>query len=145
MYRTEVSAGTGYLPYFEYFGEKSTRVFGYSNPWDYIKLDRNQIQPRNGYYDMTLTQFWDEIFYIDSAKLIVVDHSPDVDVYSTSWTRKYNLEDQGMIYTVNKTLSTPISAVYDGEDVLPRFPSLMGFIPPDHQTGNTNIIGTLWS
>ena len=80
VYRTEVSAGTGYLPYFEYFRENGARVFGYSDPWDYIKLDSSQIQPRNGYYDMTLTQYWDEIFYIDAAKLIVVDHSPDVDV-----------------------------------------------------------------
>jgi hypothetical protein len=130
VYRTEVSAGTGYLPYFKYFGEKGTRVFGYSNPWDYIKLDSSQIRPRNGYYDMTLTQFWDEIFYIDAAKLIVIDHSPDVDVYSTSWTRKYNLEGQGTIYTVNKTLSMPISAVYDGEDVLPQISKLDGIYTP---------------
>ena len=126
VYRTEVSAGTGYLPYFEYFRENGARVFGYSDPWDYIKLDSSQIQPRNGYYDMTLTQYWDEIFYIDAAKLIVVDHSPDVDVYSTSWTRKYNLEGQGTIYTVSKNSLTPISAVYGGENVLPQISTLDG-------------------
>jgi hypothetical protein len=126
VYRTEVSSGTGYLPYFEYFGENGTMVFGYSDPWDYIKLDNNQIQPRNGYYDMTLTEMSDEIFYLDSARLLVVDHSPDVNVYSTGWTRKYNLDGQGSIYTVNKTLSTPISAVYNGENVLPQISNLDG-------------------
>jgi hypothetical protein len=126
VYRTEVSAGTGYLPYFVNFGENGTRVFGYSDPWDFIKLDSNQIQPKNGYYDMILTQLWDEIFYMDSARLLVVDHSPYVDVYSTSWTRKYNLEGQGTIYTVNKKPSLPISAVYGGADVLAQISELDG-------------------
>lgn len=142
VYRTEVSAGTGYLPYFEYFGEKGTMVFGYSDPWDYIKLDRNQIQPRNGYYDMTLTELWDEIFYLDSARLLVVDHSPGVDVYSTSWTRKYNLYGQGTIYTANKTLSTPISAFYNGENVLPQISKLDGVYAsrPNWQYGQWNTL-----
>lgn len=142
VYRTEVSAGTGYLPYFEYFGENGAMVFGYSDPWDYIKLDGSQIQPKNGYYDMTLTELWDEIFYLDSARLLVVDHSPGVDVYSTSWTRKYNLEGQGTIYTVNKTLSAPISAVYDGENVLPQISKLDGIYAaqPNWQYGQWNTL-----
>ena len=126
VYRAEVSAGTGYLPYFVCFGENGTRVFGYSDPWDYIKLDRSQLQPRNGYYDMILTQKTDELFYIDAVELIVVDHSPDVDVYSTMGTRKYTLEDQGKIYTVSKNPSTPISAVYGGENVLAQVSNLDG-------------------
>ncbi len=101
-------------------------VFGYSDPWDYIKLDRSQLQPRNGYYDMTLTQMWDEIFYIDSARLLVVDHSPDVDVYSTKGTYYTSLMRQGKIYTVSKNPSPPISAVYRGQDVLPQVSKLDG-------------------
>jgi hypothetical protein len=126
VYRAEVSAGTGYLPYFEYFGEKGTRVFGYSDPWDYIKLDRNQIQPRNGYYDMILTELGDEIFYMDSARLLVVDHSPDADVYSTYGTRLYILDEKGTIYTVSKNPSPPVSAVYSGQDVLAEVSKLDG-------------------
>jgi hypothetical protein len=109
-YRTEISAGTGYLGIFDYFREDGSLAFLYSYPWDYIKLDRTQIQPRNGYYDMTLNQLWDEIFYIDSAKLVIVDHSPNVDVFSTAGTYLYNLNGQGTIYTVSKHPSTPVSA-----------------------------------
>jgi len=125
-YRAEVSAGTGYLPYFRYFGENGTRVFGYSDPWDYIKLDSSQIQPKNGYYDMILTELWDEIFYIDSVRLLVVDHSPDVNVYSTYGSKAYILDEKGTIYTVSKNPSTPISAVYEGEDVLAQIRKLDG-------------------
>jgi hypothetical protein len=126
VYRTEVSGSTGYLPYFEYFGENGTQVFGYTSPWDYIKLDNRQIQPKNGYYDMTLTQLWDEIYYLDSARLLVVDHSPDVDVYSTQSTKKYNLEGQGTIYTVSQNPSTPISAINGTANVLPQISKFDG-------------------
>ena len=141
VYRTEVSGSTGYLPYFEYFGENGAQVFGYTSPWDYIKLDNSQIQPKNGYYDMTLTQLWDEIYYLDSARLLVVDHSPDVDVYSTQSTKKYNLEGQGTIYTVSQNPLTPISAVNGTGNVLPQISKLDGIY---HQR-NPIYNGTLWS
>lgn len=128
-YRTEISAGTGYLGIFDYFREDGSLAFLYSYPWDYIKLDKTQIQPRNGYYDLTLNQVWDEIFYIDSAKLVIVDHSPNGDVFSTSGTYLYNLVNQGTIYTASKQPSTPVSAfiVYANgtrEDVLPQISTL---------------------
>ena len=126
MYRTEVSGSTGYLPYFVSFGENGAPVYGYTYPWDYIKLDRTQIQTKNGYYDMTLTQLWDEIFYVDSAQLLVVDHSPDVDVYSTMGTKKYNLTDKGTIYTVSENPSKPISAFNGTADVMTQISKLDG-------------------
>jgi hypothetical protein len=126
VYRAEVSAGTGYLPYFKYFGENGTRVFGYSDPWDYIKLNSSQIQPKNGYYDMTLTELWDEIFYLDSAQLVVVDHLPSVNVYSTYTSKEYILDEKGTIYTVSKNPLTPVSAIYDGETVLAQIRKLDG-------------------
>jgi hypothetical protein len=127
VYRAEVSDGTGYLGILDYFGENGAMVFAYSDPWDYIKFDRGQIQPRDGYYEMILTQAWDEISYIDSARLIVVDHLPDVDVFSTKGTYIYVLDDLGKIYTVSKNPLTPISAVNGaGEDVLPQISNLDG-------------------
>jgi hypothetical protein len=107
-------------------------VFAYSYPWDYIKLDRSQLQPRNGYYDMTLTQVWDEISYIDSVQLLVVDHSPDVDVYSTKGTYIYNLEGQGRIISVSKNPVPPISCTNGEEDCLPQISKLDGI----YTTGN---------
>jgi hypothetical protein len=135
VYCTEVSSGTGYLGILDYFGENWTMVFAYSYPWDYLKLDNSQLQPRNGlYYDMKLTQLWDEIFYLDSARLLVVDHSPDVDVFSTKGTYIYNLDGQGEIYTVSKNPLTPISCVNDeGEDCLPQISKLDGIYTTAHE------------
>jgi hypothetical protein len=136
VYRAEVAAGTGYLGILDYFRADGTIAFAYSDPWDYIKLDRNQIQPRNGYYDMILTQRSDEIFYIDSAQLLVVDHPSNVDVYSTQSTYIYNLDpnSKGKIYTVSKNPLTPVSAINEnGENCLPQISKLDGISTLGHE------------
>ena len=134
IYRTEISAGTGYLGIFDYFLEDGSLAFLYSYPWDYIKLDNSQIQQRNGYYDLIMTQLWDEIFYVDSAKLLVVDHPKDVNVFSTMGTYLYDLENQGKIYTVSKDPAIPISAINgQGEDVLSEISKLDGISAPANE------------
>jgi hypothetical protein len=120
LYTAEISDGTGYLGIFDYFREDGSLSFLYSNPWDYTKLNASRLEPKDGYYDMIISQKWDEISYTDSATLVVVDHSPDVDVFSTKATYLYNPDGQGEIYTVSKQPNPPVSCVTgDGENVLP--------------------------
>ena len=134
LYRGEVSDGPGWLGLIDHFREDGTAVFASSSPWDYIKLEKSQLQPRNGYYDMTVTQKWDEISYSDAAKLLVVDHSPDVDVFSNKGdVHLYDLEGLGTIYTISKNPSTPISAVNgEGEDVLSQISNHDGVYTTGH-------------
>ena len=130
VYVTEVS-NAGWLGYIDYIDENGNIVFGGGNPWDYIKLDNNQVTPRDGYYDVILLQQWDEIFYLDSAYMMVVDHPSDVDVYSTM-VNYINPAFMGQIYTVSKdNLATPVSAVNEkGENVLPQISKLDGVFTP---------------
>jgi hypothetical protein len=119
LYTAEISDGTGYLGIFDYFREDGSLSFLYSDPWDYTKLNASRLEPKDGYYDMTLAQKWDEISYTDSATLVVVDHAPDVDVFSTKATYLYNPDGQGEIYTVSKTPNAPVSCINStGHDVL---------------------------
>ena len=126
VYVTEVS-NAGWLGYMDYMDENGNIVFGGGNPWDTIKLDANQLTPRDNYYDVILQQRWDEIFYLDSAFVMVVDHPSNVDVYSTM-VNYVNQAFPSEIYTVSKNnLQTPVSAVNEkGEDVLPQISKLDG-------------------
>jgi hypothetical protein len=134
VYVTEVS-NAGWLGYIDYIEDDGDIVFGGGNPWDHVKLDNSQIQTRtdNGeeYYDIILFQQWDEIFYLDTAYLVAVDHPSDVDVYSTM----VNYVNRGVydqIYTVNgDNLLTPVSATNEkGEDVLSLIAKLDGVFTP---------------
>jgi hypothetical protein len=122
VYVAEVS-NHGWLGYINYVTDNPDWpiVYWRNNPWDYIPLGRNQLQLRNGYYDLTLTQKWNEIFYLDSVCLVAVDHPTDVDVYSTLVEQYLDPAYMGQIYTVSKTPSHPISAINEkGQNVLPQ-------------------------
>jgi hypothetical protein len=125
-YLAEVS-NHGWLGYMNYVTGNPDWpiVYWRNNPWDYIPLNNMQLQPRAGtsgsYYDLKLTQRWNEIFYLDSAYLVVVDHPSDVNVYSTMVEQYLNPEYMGKIYTVSENPLTPVSAFNEkGENVLPH-------------------------
>ncbi|MCC7374515.1 MAG: VCBS repeat-containing protein [Verrucomicrobiales bacterium] len=45
--------------------------------------DQDVFRPRNGYYAVQVTEELREVLYLDEAKLVVVDHPPDVEVHPT--------------------------------------------------------------
>ncbi len=141
-YVTDVS-NSGWLGYMNYMTSSGTIVYGGGTPWDYVKLNPNlmALQTVNGNrcYDMTLSQAWDEIFYLDTAYLVVVDHPVGTDVYSTM-SNYVNQGFNGQIYTVNpSSLLTPLSATYvwgpagttaKGVNVLSQISKLDGVFTP---------------
>ena len=125
------ASNAGWLGYVGYINEDGKIVFQGGNPWDFIKLPKDQLQVKdNSYYDITLSQIWDEIFYLDSAYLMVVDHPSNVDAYSTM-VRYINPEYTGQIYTTSKQLTTPVYAFNEkGENVLPLISERDGIFTP---------------
>jgi tetratricopeptide (TPR) repeat protein len=45
--------------------------------------DQDLFRPRNGYYTVQVTEELREVLYLDEAKLVVVDHPPEVEVHPT--------------------------------------------------------------
>ena len=126
-YVAEVSDGPGWLGYVNYFKPDGTMVFSYNYPWDYVKIAPNQLQAKDGYYTMNVMETSDEIYYMDAAQLVAIDHPANTNVLSTAGTYIYNLTGQGAYYTVSKTPSTPVSAVNgSGTNVLPQISKMDG-------------------
>jgi hypothetical protein len=120
VFNGDVSSDGGWLGFVDHYQSDGSIVFAYSNPWDYIELS-SQTQTRSGYFDLALVEQTDEIFYLDSAELIAVDHPANVDVFSTAKTYIYQLDNLGEIYTVSKNPSPPVSAINgEGQNVLPQ-------------------------
>jgi hypothetical protein len=152
-YVTDVS-NSGWLGYMNYMTSGGTIVYGGGTPWDYVKLNPNLLAVKNidgtGYYDMILAQQWDEIFYLDTAYMVVVDHPAGTDVYSTM-SNYVNQGFNGQIYTVNQNnILTPLSATYvwgpagttaKGINVLPEISKLDGVFTP----GNSGDLSPSWN
>lgn len=133
VFVTEVS-GSGYLGYFD--RSRDPPAYNKPFPWDYVKLDRTQLQPKDGYFDMVMTQMTNEIIYLDASWMLVVDHSPDVDVYSTKGTEFTDPNINGKTYAVSKTPSVPVSCVNElGKDCLTQISKLDGNFASTHEFG----------
>ena len=56
-------------------------VYGPPAPEEYVKIEPDQLAPRDGAYTLQLLENLEEIAYLDEARLIALDHPRDVDVY----------------------------------------------------------------
>jgi len=145
-YVTEVS-NAGWLGYLDYINEEGDFVFSGGNPWDHVKLDSSQLELRTDtennydYYDIVLFQQWDEIYYMDTAYMVVVDHPKGTDAYSTM-VNYVNRGFYGEIYTVNPDeLLAPISATNEkGDDVLFEISQIDGIFTP----GRDGVLSPSW-
>ena len=131
----------GWLGYINCINEDGSIVFYRNDPWDYLKLDETTLAAKDGSYEFLLSQRWNEIFYLDAAYLMVVDHPSDVDVYSTGVEQYLDPAYMGQIYTVSKNPLTPVSAFNEnGEDVLAMLSAVDGVFTP----GNSGLLSTSW-
>ena len=87
--------------------------------WEYLKIDGDRLQERNGEYVLKLTEELWEIGYFDSVRLLAIDHPADVDIYSNEKVGPPSIS-QFKVHTVQNS-RTPVAAVdQKGRDVLPK-------------------------
>jgi hypothetical protein len=152
-YVTDV-CNAGWLGYMGTITHNGTITYTGGNPWDYVKLDKNMLAVENidgnNYYDLKLAQQWDELFYLDCAYMLVVDHPAGTNVL-TSMSNYGNPAFNDQIYTINQTnVLTPLSATYvwgpagttsKGINVLPEISKLDGVFTP----GNNGLLSPSWN
>jgi Flp pilus assembly protein TadD len=56
-------------------------VYGQPDPDEYVKIEPDQLLPRDGGYLLQVVENLEEVTYLDEAKLHVVDHPKGVDVW----------------------------------------------------------------
>ncbi len=132
-YISEVS-NHGWLGYIDSKNSSKGEVpftFYANNPWDYIPLDQGHLALVDGSYVLKLNQKWNEIFYLDQAYMVVVDHPSNVDVHSTMVEQYLDPNYMGQIYTVSKELLSPLSAINEkGQNVLPQISKIDNVFTP---------------
>jgi tetratricopeptide (TPR) repeat protein len=56
-------------------------VYGQPDPDEYVKIEASDLAPRDGYYLVQVLENLEEVTYLDEAKLLVVDHPADSEVF----------------------------------------------------------------
>jgi tetratricopeptide (TPR) repeat protein len=68
--------GAGEMGYLESPGVRNA-----PNPVEYVRIEGGQLQPRNGRYDLRVTNELEETLFVDRLKLFEIAHPPGIDVY----------------------------------------------------------------
>jgi hypothetical protein len=62
------------------YGE-APRVWNHPDPVEYVRFVPGQLRPRNGRYELRVTNELEEVLYLDHVRLLAVDHPESVVVY----------------------------------------------------------------
>ena len=118
--------GGGEMGYWEAPGHYNT-----PDPDEYVRIPASKLKPKDGRYELRVTNELEEVLYVDRLQLIAVDHPRGVEIYPnegmTTPPRSFKLYK-------TKNAKPPISAVDDrGNDVLSRIATLDRSYPDSFQ------------
>jgi hypothetical protein len=105
-------------------------VWDRPDPDEYVRIRGDQLKPRDGRYDIRITNELEEALFVDRMQLVAVDHVSDVDVFPNEGLREPP-RPPFRLFSVRG--ARPPSRAYDehGHDVLPRIASLDRQYPDD--------------
>jgi Tfp pilus assembly protein PilF len=104
--------GAGEMGYYEAPG-----VWNVPDPVEYVRIAPGQLEPKDGRYELRVTNELEEVLYLDRLRLLAIDHPADVAVYP----------DEGMTdppkpfrLLAARDLRTPRAVDHAGRDVTAR-------------------------
>lgn len=93
-------------------------VIAKDRPWEYLKIRGDQLVPKDGQYEVRVTEELWEAGYFDQIELIAVDHPQEVEVYSNEKVGPAELAEP-KVHTVRRRRSLVSARSPSGRDLLP--------------------------
>ncbi len=117
--------GGGELGYWVAPGEYAT-----PDPDEYVRIDRRQLQVRDGRYELRITNELEEALFVDRLQLVAVDHPEGTETFPNEGLKPHPLPPFALV--TSRGARPPLSALDDhGHDVLPRLASVDRTYPDD--------------
>ncbi len=92
-----------------------------ARPTEYVKVDRNAIQEKNGKFSFRLMEPMEEVVYLDQVKMLAVDHPADFDVYPNEYFASNPPYPDFKVVASRKAEAQPPAGAWDdhGHNLLP--------------------------
>jgi len=98
---------------------KEAGAYHYPDSDEFVRITSDQLKPKNGKYEIRVTNELEEVLFLDHLKLVAVEHDADSEVYPNEGLA-IPTAGKRILYTTNKARA-PISAVNtNGKNVLPN-------------------------
>ncbi|GIW90850.1 MAG: hypothetical protein KatS3mg109_1282 [Pirellulaceae bacterium] len=89
-----------------------------SRPWEYVKIPGDLLRPRDGHYELRITEELWEAAYIDKVELLTVDHPAEIEIYSNEKVGPPEIAEFA-VHTVHRRRLPRAARDHLGRDVLP--------------------------
>jgi tetratricopeptide (TPR) repeat protein len=108
------------------------RTWNQPDPDEYVRIRADQLQPRDGRYELRITNELEEALFLDRLQLVAVDHPSGVEVFPNEGLRSPPRPPFGV--TATRGARPPARAVDDhGHDVLPQLSAIDRRYPDDFE------------
>ena len=88
------------------------------DPDEYVRLRHDQLSPRNGRYELRMTNELEEALFVDRLQLVAVAHASSVEVFPNEGLRSPGERRPFTIYTAQQP-RPPVAAIdHHGHDML---------------------------
>jgi tetratricopeptide (TPR) repeat protein len=105
------------------------RVYNTPDPDEYVRIDGDRLKPRNGRYELRITNELEEALFVDHLQLLAVAHPRDVEVYPNEGL---TIPPPRFKLYSTRNAQVPLSAVDEhGHDVLARIAQVDRQYPDD--------------
>ena len=116
--------GGGEMGYLEAPGERN-----HPDPDEYVRIEGDRLRPRDGRYELRITDELEEALFLDRAELVAIAHPRGVDVYPNEGLRAN--PGPAAVYAV-RDARAPLAATDEhGHDVLDRISRIDRRYPDD--------------
>ncbi len=93
-------------------------VVAKDRPWEYLKVDGRHLKPRDGRYQLRITEELWETVYVDKVALTTIDHPPDVQIWTNEKVGPAEIAEP-QVFAFRDSELRPLAAALDtkGRDV----------------------------
>jgi hypothetical protein len=108
-------------------------IWNHPDPDEYVRIRGDQLRPRDGRYELRVTNELEEALFVDRLQLVAVDHPGEMDVYPKEGLRQ-GPRPPFALQRVTRP-RPPVRAIDEhGHDVLPAIAALDRRYPDDFST-----------
>jgi len=99
-----------------------------ADPEEFVWIGNEQtFPPRDGQYELRITEELREVLYLDAAKLVVVDHEPGLEVHSTGKLLPRKPFPRCKLMTLHQEHPLLRAETLDGQEVTPALKAVDGW------------------
>ncbi len=102
---------------------KQHGVYHFPDSDEFVRIPSEMLKPRNGRYELRVTNELEEVLYLDNLKLVAVEHAVDSEIYPNEG---YGIptSKEKIVYTTRGEHAPIAAADSRGKDVVPKIKTL---------------------